>query len=187
MAILTELLLPTLNLSHKYIKTVLYAGVIILSFLPVTLQTATVYDVKGLTTVYDKYGICLQTTDYTCGPAATVTALKQFGIKVDEAELAIGVQTKYHLGSTVLDVYQYLVNTYPQLKYEVVHSSIEQLKKPGVYIIGEKVGTLQYHCITILRYEDGCFIVGDPALGLQYISDEAMQKSWVGVGIKITK
>src|SRR5208282_4321500 len=34
-------------------------------------------------------GVCLQTTDYTCGPASAVTALRKLGLPANEGEIAI--------------------------------------------------------------------------------------------------
>ena len=44
---------------------------------------------NGLHTRMDKSGICLQTTDYTCGPASAVTALRKLGLPAEEGQIAI--------------------------------------------------------------------------------------------------
>jgi hypothetical protein len=44
---------------------------------------------SNLQTKFDKNGICRQTTDYTCGPAAAVTALGKLGLRATEGELAV--------------------------------------------------------------------------------------------------
>jgi predicted double-glycine peptidase len=38
---------------------------------------------SNLTTRLDSNGICYQSTDYTCGPAAAVTALRRLGLQAD--------------------------------------------------------------------------------------------------------
>ena len=47
----------------------------------------------------DANGICLQNTDYTCGPAAAVTHLRRMGIPATEGELAILAHTSQALGT----------------------------------------------------------------------------------------
>jgi hypothetical protein len=43
----------------------------------------------NLRTRVDSQGVCFQTTDYTCAPAAAVTALRKLGISAHEGEIAI--------------------------------------------------------------------------------------------------
>jgi hypothetical protein len=43
----------------------------------------------SLTTQINRDGICLQSTDYTCGPASAVTALRRLGLSAEEGQLAI--------------------------------------------------------------------------------------------------
>lgn len=40
-------------------------------------------------TLIDRNGVCRQTTDFTCGPAAAVTALRSLGVNANEGELAV--------------------------------------------------------------------------------------------------
>src|SRR5690349_2126925 len=53
----------------------------------------------GLTTKVDGNGICLQTTPYTCGPAAAVTALRKLGFPAEEGEIAILAHTSAAIGT----------------------------------------------------------------------------------------
>ncbi len=44
-------------------------------------------------------GICLQNTDYTCGPAAAVTALRKLGLPAEEGRIAIASCTSSETGT----------------------------------------------------------------------------------------
>ncbi|MFT5130586.1 MAG: hypothetical protein ACI8W8_004217 [Rhodothermales bacterium] len=59
------------------------------SLLPLTLPLVLRASHAKLETQIDEFGICRQTTSYTCGPAAAVTALAWIDISVSEAELTI--------------------------------------------------------------------------------------------------
>ncbi len=53
----------------------------------------------SLNTKIDRNGICLQSTDYTCGPAAAVTALRRLDIVAEEGQLAIWCHTTDFCGT----------------------------------------------------------------------------------------
>src|SRR6185436_6934626 len=53
----------------------------------------------SLKTRVDNEGVCLQSTDYTCGPAASVTALRRLGLPAEEGELAVLAHTSNATGT----------------------------------------------------------------------------------------
>jgi hypothetical protein len=59
------------------------------SIMPVLLPQLERGALTKLKTRIDRDGICRQSTDYTCGPAAAVTALRAIGISATESELAL--------------------------------------------------------------------------------------------------
>jgi hypothetical protein len=56
-------------------------------------------ELENLQTRFSNDGVCLQTTKYTCGPAAAVTALARFGIDAQEGELAILAYSSPQMGT----------------------------------------------------------------------------------------
>ena len=53
----------------------------------------------GLKTFVDGNGVCRQNTDYTCGPAAAVTALRKLGFAAEEGEIALLAHTSSATGT----------------------------------------------------------------------------------------
>src|ERR1051325_7729895 len=53
----------------------------------------------GLKTRIDENGICRQSNDYNCGPAAAVTALRKLGFAAEEGEIAILAHTSTAIGN----------------------------------------------------------------------------------------
>lgn len=54
---------------------------------------------RGLTTLINGQGVCLQTTEFTCGPAATVTLLRRLGLPAEEGEIGILSKASFHTGA----------------------------------------------------------------------------------------
>ena len=52
-----------------------------------------------LQTRVDADGVCHQSNDYTCGPAAAVTALRKLGFPAEEGEIAILAHTSTAIGT----------------------------------------------------------------------------------------
>ena len=59
------------------------------SVMPFVTPLFMVGKLERLQTTIDKNGVCLQSTGYTCGPAAAVSALQQFGIDAEEGQIAL--------------------------------------------------------------------------------------------------
>jgi len=57
--------------------------------LPFALPLIVKNDLANLPTKTDADNICVQSTSYTCGPAAAVTALRKLGVPAQEGELAV--------------------------------------------------------------------------------------------------
>ena len=69
------------------------------------------YELKNLQTTFSKDGICIQTTGFTCGPAAAVTVLRQLGIDAQESELAVSSKCNIKNGTT----YEHLTSAIKKL------------------------------------------------------------------------
>jgi len=53
----------------------------------------------SMRTRFNSDDICLQSTDYTCGPAAAVTALRKLGLPAEEGEIALLAHTSTATGT----------------------------------------------------------------------------------------
>ena len=69
------------------------------SVLPFLVPALIKSHLSNLKTRIDSKGICFQTEDYTCGPAAAVTALRRLGLPAYEGEIAILSHTSPAVGT----------------------------------------------------------------------------------------
>jgi hypothetical protein len=140
----------------------------------------------GLKTRIDSNGVCRQGTDYTCGPAAAVTALRQFGVAAEEGELAVQAHTSQAIG------------TPPEILASMLRRRCEgtelvcgyrhfrdlaELRQAGVTIAVIKFGLLVDHYVTVLQITDDRVIVGDPLLGRVEYSHAQFEEKWRRLGI----
>src|SRR5581483_768676 len=69
------------------------------SLMPFLMPAILWHRMGALETRIDTDGVCRQTTAYTCGPAASVTALRRLAIDATEAEMARAMSTSPALGT----------------------------------------------------------------------------------------
>jgi hypothetical protein len=93
LAVSMGLTVPLSRLPHKCEKLIVCILMAVFvtwfSVLPFLVPALIKDDLSNLRTRFDSDGICRQTTDYTCGPAAAVTALGKLGLTAEEGELAV--------------------------------------------------------------------------------------------------
>ncbi len=137
-------------------------------------------------TRFDKDGICRQTTEYTCGPAAAVTALEYLGLSAQEGEIAVLSHSSPVVGTLPSLLCSALENRYGseglKCKYRRF-DTIEQLKKTGVTLVVIKEGFLLDHCIVVLEVLDDAVAVADPVTGKELIPIKQFEKIWRFSGI----
>jgi hypothetical protein len=158
--------------------------------LPVLVPALIKNHLSNLTTRFDKNGICRQTTDYTCGPAAAVTALGKLGLPAQEGEIAILSHTSPVAGTLPSLLCSALQNRYGDegLKCEYRRfESIEQLKKAGVTLAVVKDAFMLDHCLVVLDVLDHAIAVADPVTGEEFIPFEKFKKMWRFSGIVLER
>lgn len=141
-------------------------------------------------TQIDSNGVCRQQTDYTCGPASAVTALRQLGISTTEGEMANLLHTT-PIGGTELDIAaDYLEAAYGKqdihFQYRVARS-ITNLPANTPILAVRFYSTRFHHIIAVMRDEHGEVVVHDPITGQGIISVEAFDKIFEGESIVITR
>jgi hypothetical protein len=144
----------------------------------------------SLKTRIDSQGICFQSTDYTCGPAAAVTALNQFGIKADEGQLAILAHTSPVIGTLPKCLADALTKQYADNGIDCdfrFFDSIDQLRDADVTLAVVKDHFLADHCIAVLNVDDETVTVADPVLGKCVISRKDFADEWRFSGISIRR
>jgi len=143
-----------------------------------------------LKTRMDADGVCLQETDYTCGPAAAVTALRKLGLSAEEGEIAILSCTSFLEGTPPDMLADALQKEYAKDGLTVecrAFKNISELKQAGLTLAIVKYNLIVDHWVTVLEVTDSQVVIGDPLGGLERISYEEFEKKWRFVGIVLKR
>jgi predicted double-glycine peptidase len=147
-------------------------------------------ELAHLTTHINSDGICRQSTDYTCGPAAAVTALHKLGFPAEEGQIAILSYTSSETG-TPPDILAEVLQKYYGKDGLIVEyrpfKSISQLKQAGLTLAVTKFSFMVDHYVTVLDVTDSEVIVGDPLSGLKKIPYDDFRREWRFVGIVLKR
>jgi predicted double-glycine peptidase len=144
----------------------------------------------NLITTCTPAGVCLQSNDYTCGPAAAVTALRKLGLDAEEGEIAILAHTNPTVGTSP-DSLAYAINK----RYGTAgiraefrpFDSVDELKTGGFTLAIVKHAFLIDHFVTILEVREDAVIVGDPTVGQKVYSREIFERIWRFVGVVLRR
>lgn len=172
---------------EKLLTCLLLAVIVVwFSVLPFLFPALIKGRLANLKTMVDTNGICFQSTDYTCGPAAAVTALRRLGLSADEGEMAILSRASPVAGTLPWSLCAALKNRYGAygLKCQYRHfDSIAQLKDAEVTLAVVKDTFLSDHCVAVLEVSERLVTVADPVAGRKLISHEEFEKIWRFTGI----
>jgi hypothetical protein len=144
----------------------------------------------SLTTRLDQDGICLQSTDYTCGPAASVTALRRLNLPADEGELAVLAHTSNAVGTPPDILCSTLRLKYRDagLRCQYRHfRSVSELRDAPLTIAVIKYGPLVDHYVTVLDVTEKNVTVGDPLEGKVQFTYTEFAKKWRNLGITLSR
>ena len=144
----------------------------------------------SLQTRVSNEGICEQSTDYTCGPAAAVTALRKLGFPAEEGEIAILAHTSTAIGTPPDLLCAALKKHYSSsgldCEYRYFNSTVE-LKNGGITLAVIKFGLFVDHYVAVLDVTDTEIIVGDPFRGKMSYTHDEFAKKWRFVGVVLKK
>jgi len=194
LAVAMGLTVPLSRLPYKFEKLIvclLMAGFVSwFSVLPFLMPALIKERLSNLQTKFDKEGVCRQTTDYTCGPAAAVTALGKLGLAADEGELAVLSYSSPVTGTLPSCLSSALQDRYRAegLSCRYRHfDSIAQLKNAGITLALVKEAFLMNHCIAVLEVTDEAVTVADPVTGTRLMPYEQFEKIWRFSGIVLQR
>jgi predicted double-glycine peptidase len=145
---------------------------------------------SNLQTKFDKNGVCRQTTGYTCGPAAAVTALGKLGLRADEGELAVLSYSSPVIGTLPSCLTSALRDRYSADGLNCQYrrfDSIDQLRNAGVTLVVVRDTFLLDHCIAVLDVSDDAIIVADPISGARLMPYKQFEKIWRFCGIVLQR
>lgn len=143
-----------------------------------------------LRTNIDKNGVCMQTTDYTCGPASAVTILRKLGLPAEEGQIAILSCTSGQDGTPTDMLADGLNRQYSASGLSVqcrVFNTVAELKDAGLTLAVVKYGFMVDHWVAVLEVTDSEVVVGDPLGGLDRMSYNDFAKKWRFVGIVVQR
>ena len=139
-----------------------------------------------LQTHIDSDGICRQSTDYTCGPAAAVTGLRRLGLPAGEGEIAILAHTSSAIGTPPDMLADALQEHYGKdglhAEYRVFRN-LDALKRAGLTLAVMKFSFMLDHYVAVLDVRDDSVVVGDPLNGRTVLSLEEFKSRWRHVGV----
>jgi hypothetical protein len=194
MAVSMGLTVPLSRLPRKWEQLsvcVIMAGFVTwFSVLPFLVPALIKDRLEHLKTRFDSNGICRQTTDYTCGPAAAVTALGRLGLPANEGELAVLSYSSPVTGTLPACLSSALQKRYSAegLRCRYRHfDSIDQLRAAGVTLVVVREAFLLDHCIAILHVSDDAVTVADPVTGARLIPYRQFEKMWRFSGIVLER
>lgn len=154
---------------------------------------APAFNRKYLATLHTRIGqdgVCLQSNDYNCGPAAAVTALRRLGFPAEEGEIAILAHTSTATGTPPDILARALQERYGKdgldCKYRVF-KSLDELKQAGLTLAVIRYNFWLDHYVTVLDLTNNAVIVGDPIVGLTQITTEDFAIRWRFVGVVLKR
>jgi hypothetical protein len=194
LAVAMGLTVPLSRLPYKFEKLIvclLMAGFVIwFSVLPFLMPALIKDRLSNLQTKFDKEGVCRQTTDYTCGPAAAVTALGKLGLTANEGELAVLSYSSPVTGTLPECLSSALQDRYSAegLSCRYRHfDSIAQLKSAGITLALVREAFFIDHCLAVLEVTDEAVTVADPVTGTRMMPYEQFEKIWRFSGIVLQR
>ena len=135
-------------------------------------------------------GICRQQTDFTCGPAAAVTALRRFGVTADEGQLAMAALTTPFTGTSPEAMGRMLRRGYAHrgIKADVRHfDDIQDLDPTGVTLVVVRYGFMLDHWVCVLGVSAKGVEVGDPNIGRETWTRKDFEERWRKVGVTVER
>ena len=176
---------------ERILVCILMAGVVIwFSVLPFLVPALIKNHLSNIKTRLNSNGICFQTTDYTCGPAAAVTALGRLGLPADEGEIAVLSHTSPVAGALPACLSSALQRRYGPVGLRCQYrrfNSIEQLRNAGLTLAMVRDSFLLDHCLAVLEVSEHTITVADPVTGTKLMSHEQFEKIWRFSGIVLER
>jgi len=143
----------------------------------------------SIQTQIDAKGVCRQSNDYSCGPAAAVTALRHLGFPAEEGELAILAHSSRLTGTETDVLRDALLERYGAdglvAEYRFF-KSVSELKGK-ITIARIKAGILLDHYVTVMDVTDKHLLVADPFKGMRFLTHKKFESEWRFIGITLER
>ena len=154
------------------------------------LLATAVVDYHEMEGVVGRDGVCRQTTDFSCGPAAAVTLLHCYDLEATEAEMAELCWTNAAIGTDELcfvrGLRKRLVGR--TLQPKIRNANWERLIAHGEpAAVTTKQRPLLEHWVVVLHADDRRVVVGDPSGGRSVMRAEEFRRVWTGVMVTLER
>jgi predicted double-glycine peptidase len=147
-------------------------------------------DLSALNNNTDSSGICYQSRDYTCGPAAAVTALAHLGLEANEGEIAVLAHSSPVTGTLPDCLRDALLALYEDKGLKCQYrrfDSLSELQDYPVTLAVVKDAFLADHCVAVMNITDDAVTIADPADGMKTIPRERFEKVWRYCGVVLKR
>ena len=145
---------------------------------------------RGLATEIDADGVCRQSTGYTCGPAAAVTALHRLDIDADEGDLAVALHTTPVHGTQAETICRVLRRRYRTHGLTAAYrrfDHVAELPDDTPCIVVVEHSFLVDHFVTLLGREGDEVVLADPLRGLTREFRDGFSRAWRGSAILLQR
>lgn len=136
--------------------------------------------------IMEARGIFLQGDSYSCGPAASMTALRRLHIEGDFLKLARAAHTSAAIGTPPDLLCDALEGLYPVQARYLSLSRLEDLP-PGEALVILQLGLLVDHYMALLEFNSNEVWVGDPLAGKTRITRSEFDQRWRHLVVLITR
>jgi len=137
---------------------------------------------------FDDDGVCRQSTDYSCGPAAAVMMAQHAGREISEGEMAQLCLLKAHRGVTALELCRGLNIALRPEQHRARIRRVAPAELGGVRrpFLAELVrGGQAEHCVMVVEVAADSLILADPARGRYATTRDGFVKQWTGIVITL--
>jgi predicted double-glycine peptidase len=176
---------------QRFIVGVFLALVLLqISVLPFLAPAFNQRELAAIKTRINIEGVCLQSTHYTCGPAAAVTGLRRLGLAGDEGEIARLAGTSSSMGTPPDILAAALRLRYASeglLANDRPFHHVSELRGLGPTLAVVKFTYFLDHYVTVLEVTDNEVVVGDPMSGLSTLSHEEFRAKWRFLGVVLNR
>jgi predicted double-glycine peptidase len=181
---LTTLVYRLRRRSEKVLLSVLMVACVISQSILAFLMPAFNYrQLTEIKTIVDGDGICIQSNNYTCGPAAAVTALRRIGIQAKEGDLDVLAHATQTTGTQPDVLCHAIRHRYGVPCRQVCFNDVSELRPHVPVVAVIKFALLTDHFVTVLDVTDTLVVVGDPLTGRVEMTHEQFAKRWRRCGI----
>lgn len=140
-------------------------------------------------TLIDEDGVCRQSTQYSCGPAAVVTTLMRLGVEVSESEIAVASRANSFGGTQpmnlLLAIHSLNSPAHPIQARILTPRSTGNIPTSSPVVALVKHSQLNNHYICILGSYGDKLLIADPDRGAGLMSRSQFSEIYLGLIIQI--